>query len=184
MLDPLITKVISIGLGGMFLFAAYHKLVDGPQFRVTLLEYQLLPESTVGAVSRIVPIIEILLGGSWLVGWYAQGLTAAGSAALLSVYTFAIGINILRGRTHFDCGCGYAGKGDSEQFLSGGLVIRNLLLIVAALVTTLPATSRALGAGDYLTLVAALVAIALLFGAANQLMINRGAINTWRKPGE
>ena len=50
-----------------------------------------------------------------------------------------------------------------------------------ALTTMLPAASRALGVGDYLTLVAALIAMALLFGAANQLLANRAAIDTWRK---
>jgi hypothetical protein len=181
MLDPLIIKAISIGLGLMFLFAAYHKLSDGPQFRITLLEYQVIPEALVAPASRIIPVIEILLGGSWLLAYYQQGLTAIASAALLGVYAFAIGINIARGRVHFDCGCGFAGKNDNEQYLSGGLVARNLALIAAALLTLLPAGTRSFGFGDYVTLLAALLAGALLFGAANQLLANRAAINTWRK---
>jgi hypothetical protein len=181
MLDPLIVKAISIGLGLMFLFAAYHKLSNGPQFRITLLEYQLLPEALVAPASRVIPIFEILLGGSWLLSYYQQGLTAIGSAALLGIYALAIGINIYRGRVHFDCGCGFAGKDDNEQYLSGGLVIRNLVLIGAAMLTLLPSGTRALGFGDFVTLIAALLAAALLFGAANQLLANRAAINTWRK---
>jgi hypothetical protein len=181
-LDPLIVKAISIGLGLMFLFAAYHKLADGPAFRVTLLEYQVLPDVLVAPASRIVPLLEILLGGSWLLAYYQQGLTAVASAVLLAVYAAAIAVNIGRGRVHFDCGCGFGGKSDNEQYLSGGLVARNLALIVLALLTLLPAGTRELGAGDYLTLTAALLATSLLFGAANQLMSNRAAINTWRKP--
>lgn len=182
LLDPLIVKAISIGLGLMFLLAAYHKLSEGPQFRVTLLEYQLLPEGLVAPLSRIIPIVEILLGGSWLLSFYQQGLIAIGSAALLGVYALAIGVNIQRGRVHFDCGCGFAGNSENEQYLSGGLILRNLILIAAALITLLPGSSRDLGFGDYATLVAALLASALLFGAANQLMSNRSVINTWRKP--
>lgn len=181
MLDPLIPKAISIGLGLMFLVAAYHKLSDGAQFRVTLLEYQLLPDAMVASTSKIIPLIEILLGGSWLLSYYGQGLTAIASVALLGAYAFAIGINLHRGRVHFDCGCGFAGKRDNEQYLSGGLILRNLALIAAALLTLLPVGARELGSGDYLTLMAALLATALLFGAVNQLLANRTAINTWRK---
>jgi len=38
-----------------------------------------------------------------------------------------------------------------------------------------------IGFSDYLTMLAALLAGALLFGAANQLLANRAAIDTWRK---
>ena len=181
MLDPLIIKAISIGLGLMFLLAAYHKMSNGAEFRVTLLEYQLLPEWIISPASRVIPIAEILLGGSWLLSWFGQAMTAVASAGLLGIYALAIGINLYRGRVHFDCGCSFGGKDDSEQFLSGGLVVRNLILIATALVTLLPATSRPFGFGDYATLVAVLLAATLLFAAANQLISNRAAINTWRK---
>ena len=46
--------------------------------------------------------------------------------------------------------------------------------------TLLPTGSRELGFGDYATLTAALLACSLLFGAMNQLLANRAAINTWR----
>ena len=180
MLDPLILKAISIGFGLMFLLAGYHKLSDGAQFRITLLEYQVIPESLVPPASRIIPVVEILLGGAWLFGWYQAGLTAVTSAGLLGIYALAIATNIYRGRVHFDCGCGFGGKSGNEQFLSGGLVVRNLVLIAAAAATLLPTASRELGGGDYLTLIATLLAMALLFGAANQLLANRAAINTWR----
>ena len=180
MLDPLIAKTISTGLGLMFLVAAFHKFSDGAQFRVTLLEYELLPEVLVTPFSRIVPIAELLLGGSWLMGFYQQSLTAICSAALLALYAVAIVINLRRGRVHFDCGCGFGGKSDNEQYLSGGLVFRNLVLMALALMTLLPTGSRELGFGDYATLTAALLACSLLFGAMNQLLANRAAINTWR----
>ena len=181
MLDPLIIKVISIGLGLMFLLAGYHKLADGAAFRITLLEYQVLPDGLVAPASRIVPVFEILLGAAWLFAWYAGGVTAVASAGLLGIYAAAIAINIMRGRVHFDCGCGFGGKSDNEQYLSGGLIARNIVLIAVALATMLPVTPRELVFADYVILFAALLAIASLFGAANQLMANRAAINTWRK---
>jgi hypothetical protein len=181
LIDPIIIKAIAIGLGLMFIVAAYHKLSEAARFRVTLLEYQVMPEALVAPASRIIPIVELLLGGAWLIGYYSQGLTAVASALLLGIYALAIGINIARGRVHFDCGCGFGGSSDNEQYLSGGLILRNLVLIGAALVTMLPVQARALGAGDYATLIAVLFATGLLFAAANQLLANRASINTWRK---
>jgi hypothetical protein len=181
MSDPLIIKAISIGLGLMFLVAAYHKLSEAAQFRITLLEYQVMPEFLVTPVSRLVPVLEMLLGGAWLFGIYGQGVTAIGTGALLGVYALSIGINIARGRVHFDCGCGFGGSSDNEQYLSGKLIIRNLVLIAAALCTLVPTEPRELGFGDYFTLASALLAGGLLFGAANQLIANRAAIDTWRK---
>jgi hypothetical protein len=184
MTDPLIAETVSIGLGLMFLFAAWHKLAGRGQFRVTLLEYQLLPESLVPAAALAVPLFEAVLGSSWLLGYLPDELTALASAGLLALYALAIGVNLFRGRVYFDCGCGFGGKRDKEQYLSGGLIVRNAVLMVMALVTLLPTTTRTLGVGDYLTLGGALLAGTLLFGAANQLLANRAAINTWRKSSD
>ncbi|MGI9204927.1 MAG: MauE/DoxX family redox-associated membrane protein [Woeseiaceae bacterium] len=181
MLDPLIAKAISIGLALMFLIAAYHKFAEGPEFRATLFDYQVLPPSLVPLAARVIPVVELLLGGSWLVSYYQQSLTAVGSAVLLGIYALAIGINLARGRLHIDCGCGFGGRLDNEQFISGGLVFRNLILMVIALLTLLPVGARALGIADYVTLFAVVLVSILLFAAANQLIANRASINTWRK---
>mgnify|MGYP001818009310 FL=1 len=181
-LDPLILKAISIGLGLMFVVAAWHKLADAAGFRVTLLEYQVMPEAFVAPASRVIPVAELALGAAWLLGQYAGGLTAIASAALLAIYAGAIGVNLARGRVHFDCGCGFGGQDDSEQYLSGGLIVRNLALIGAALLALVPAAERQLGPGDWLALLGSLIAGTLLFSAANQLLANRAAINMWRKP--
>jgi hypothetical protein len=182
MIDPLIAATVSIGLGLMFLFAAWHKLADRPQFRVTLLEYQLLPEALVAPAALVVPLVETVLGSSWLIGYLPHELTALASAGLLTGYALAIAINLYRGRVYFDCGCGFGRRHDKEQYLSGGLIVRNAVLIILSLTTLLPTAARTLGIGDYLTLGAALLACLLLFGAANQLLANRASINTWRKP--
>ncbi len=181
MLDPLIVKASSIGLGLMFLVAAYHKFAEGPEFRATLYDYRVLPAALVPVAARVIPVVELLLGGSWLVFYYQPTLTAVASAVLLGIYALAIGVNLARGRLHIDCGCGFGGKTDSEQLITGGLVFRNLILLGIALLTLLPTTSRAFSAGDYVTLCAVLLVATLLFAAANQLIANRASINTWRK---
>ncbi len=180
-LDPLIPRIISIGLGLMFLFAGVHKLKDSTGFRDTLREYRLLPEQLIAPVAFLLPLGEVLLGFSWLFVSWLQSATAVVSAGVLTIYSAAIGINLARGRVHFDCGCSFAGRRGSEQFLSQGLIYRNLILLTAAAIALLPHTARSLQISDFVILSAALLAIFLLYAAANQLLANGAAINTWRK---
>ena len=179
MLDPLILKLVSIAFGLLFLLAAVHKLTGLHEFRAALTAYELLPGALIAPISIFVPICEALLGVAWLLAIQPE-FVALGSAALLGAYTSAISINLLRGRIHIDCGCGMASAAGRDQQLSWGLVARNVVLIVAALMATLPAGERAIGVVDYVTLVAGLLAIVLLYGEANQLLNNGAAIGTWR----
>jgi ABC-type phosphate transport system permease subunit len=83
-------------------------------------------------------------------------------AALLLVYAGGMAINILRGRTHIDCGC--LGFGTSRASLGWELVARNILLgAVALAVFALPVVPRALGAIDAISGLGAVVALALLY---------------------
>jgi hypothetical protein len=179
MLDPLILKVISIGFGLLFLLAAVHKFSTAQQFRVILEEYQVMPRVLAGPVARIVPLLEVLLSIGWIAG-YRPKLIAISSAILLATYTFAIGLNLLRGRIHIGCGCGVGGSADGDQQLSSGLLLRNTILIALALVATIPATSRPFAVLDYVTLGTTLLASLLLYAGANQLLANGAAIGTWR----
>ena len=179
MFDPLALKLVSISFGLLLLLAAAHKLTSLREFRATLSAYELLPDALIAPVSTLLPIIEALLGVAWLLA-YQPIFVALASAVLLASYTSGIVINLLRGRVHIDCGCGMGRSAGNDQQLSWGLVVRNSLLIIAALTTSLPAGARALGWVDYVTLIAGLLAIILLYGATNQLLNNGAAIGAWR----
>ncbi len=179
MLDPMILKLVSIGFGTLLLLAAAHKLTSLQEFRATLSAYEVLPDAFVSPVSALVPIIEALLGAAWLLA-IQPVYVALASAVLLAGYTSGIVINLLRGRVHIDCGCTMGQSAGIDQQLSWGLVARNALLIIVALTASLPATGRAIGWVDYVTLVAGLLAIVLLYSAANQLLSNGAAIGAWR----
>ena len=179
MLDPLILKVISIGFSLLFLLAALHKLAAPDQFRIVLQEYQLLPRVLVAPVARVLPVFEILLGAGWLLAANPESVAIA-SALLLGMYTFAIGINLWRGRIHIGCGCGVAGANEDDQQLSYGLIARNAVLILAVLSATIPAANREFGFVDYMTLVTAVLAGTLLYIASSQLLGNNAAIGAWR----
>lgn len=183
MLDPLLLMIISIGFGLMFLLAALHKLTALQRFRAVLDEYRVLPAALLPAASIALPIVEIGLGLGWL--FFAEiRLLAMTTAGVIALYTLAIGINLLRGRVHISCGCGFGKSAEDDDALSWGLVVRNAFLIGVALASALPASDRTFGIYDYLALVAALIVVVLLFIAGNQLIRNSAAINSWRRPVE
>ena len=181
MLDSLIQQTIAIGLGLLFIGAAVHKLLNLEAFRTVLRDYQILPPSLVPVVAMTIPLLELLLGAGWFVGNAVGTATAACSALLLGTYALAIAINLARGRIYIDCGCGFGGSADAEQMISAGLVVRNVVLLILALVALLPVNARTLTFGDFMTLVVAVISAVLLFAASNQLISNRAAINVWRK---
>ena len=179
MLDPLILKLVSICFALLFLLAAVHKLTALEKFRATLTAYEILPGEFIAPASILVPSIEALLGVPWLLA-VQPVFVAFASVIILIGYTSAIAINLLRGRVHIDCGCSMTSSAGRDQQLSWSLVARNLILVMAALTATIPASERAIGFVDYVTLVAGLLAAVLLYGAANQLLNNGAAIGTWR----
>ena len=180
MLDPLVSTIISISFGLMFLLASVHKLTGFAKFRAVLRDYRVMPGAMVPLAAAALPVLEILLGLGWL--FLAEvRIVALGTIALVALYTSAIAANLLRGRVHISCGCGFGKATGGEETLSWGLVIRNTALLIVAVVATLPEVPRSLGVLDYVTLVAALAGIVLLFTAGNQLIRNAGAINTWRR---
>lgn len=183
MIDPLVIRLIAVALGVLLLGAAWHKLVPATAFEAILANYRLLPASLCKVAARLVPGVEALLGLGWLTG-FAMPVVASLTAGLFAVYGVAIAVNLLRGHVDIDCGCGLGGKSPAGRGLSWLLVARNGLLVMAALLPLAAAAPRNLGAVDWVTLAAALVTAALLYGAVTQLTANGAAIGTWRKTGD
>ena len=180
MSDPFVVRIISLGFMLLFVLAAAHKLTGLATFQAVLTDYRLLPPTLVPLIALAVPVLELLLGVGWLISAYTPTV-AYTSAGLLTAYTVAMGINLIRGRVHIGCGCGFGGASPDDQPLSVGLLLRNVVLVIVALLATFPVPERQLGIVDNLTLVAALLASTLLYAAANQLLQNGAAISSWRK---
>jgi hypothetical protein len=166
-LDPAIGWILALGLGLLLAAAATHKLADLPRFRAALAGYRLLPEALVTPATAIVIGLEMLATAMLVMpSWRAQGALLA--AGLLMVYAFALGLNLLRGRTRIDCGC--LGFGRAER-ISWWIVVRNLVLVGCALIAALPPASRALGALDLLTIGASVTSLAILYPAIPRLAV-------------
>jgi Methylamine utilisation protein MauE len=180
-MDPLIGKTIAIGFCLLFFTAARHKLVTHGAFAAVLRDYQLIPPELTSVLAWMLIGLEFLLGFAWLFsGWVPVVAVSAVTAILLATYALAIAINLWRGRVFIDCGCGLSTSGAGGQHLSWGLVLRNIVLIGAAMLAAWPASTRVLGLADYATLTAALLAATFLYIASAKLLTNSAAISLWR----
>jgi Methylamine utilisation protein MauE len=180
-MDPLIVQAISIGFGLLLLNAARHKLSARTSFMAVLGDYQLLPETILGPALWLIIGSECVLGCAWFANDAVPAAAVACATSLLLIgYTIAIAINLLRGRVYISCGCGLSNSAAGGQSLSWGLVLRNILLVLIALLAALPGSARALGVFDIATLIATLPAMVLLYIAVTQLLTNSAAIGAWR----
>jgi hypothetical protein len=101
-------------------------------------------------------------------------------SACWAVVTTAVAINLLRGRTEIDCGCGSLGGHVGDQTLSWGLVARNALLALAAVLTLREDAARALVWIDYLSVAGGTLGLLGLYVTVNQLMANTPRLRALR----
>lgn len=161
--------VLRLAFALLFAAAGLHKLRQFTEFRDTVSDYELVPAALVTPAALLVIAMELVIVVALLVSvWVPFGSVAA--AALLAGYAIAIGINLARGRDSIDCGCGGSSL---RQPISGWLVLRNLLLAGAASAAGAGTADRALGAWDYGLAVIALLALAILYRATEQLLANQ-----------
>ena len=161
-MDPAIDLTIRAALALLFAVAAAHKLRDMAAFRGTFADYRLLPDAAAWAVPAAEAAVALLL-----VAPATSAVGKAGAVALLVAYAAAIGVNLVRGRRHIDCGC--AGP-HARRPIGPGLVVRNTVLAAVALAARAPVYDRPLVWVDALTVSGAVMALAALYVAADRLM--------------
>ncbi len=178
-MDPVVSNVLRLTLAWVLAESAIDKLRDRQGFLRTLAAYQLVPGSFLSASVVALTALETALAAALLssasvsmLGGEEAGLALVaglGSAALLGLYGAAIAVNLLRGRRDLDCGCGGPARHHS---LGPALVVRNAVLVTAALAAALPAPSRSLTKLDLATTALAVLATILLRAAIEHLLAN------------
>ena len=170
-IDPVIVLIARFGLSWLFLASAAHKLRDLGDFRGVLATYRVLPDRIVGAAAWCVVAAELAVG----IGALVQFTPAyAGAMLLLLAYAGGMAVNLQRGRRFIDCGCGGA-----AQPLSSGLVVRNLMLSIGALIALAPTLTRPLGGLDIVSVVVGSAVLGALYAAINQLLAARARLEEW-----
>ncbi len=166
-MDPVFHWVIVAGSSLLFAAGVVEKLRDPRRFVAAVRAYRLLPSPVVSAAAGAIMLTEAALAlAVWTDAWQRQALGSM--AALLSVYWLAIAINLKRGRRDIDCGCSGPAM---RQTLSGGLLVRNALLVVLVLAAALggPAVRELIWL-DYLSIGAGVAMAVLMYASANRLL--------------
>ena len=151
----------AVGVGLVFVAASLAKLRSRGMFPGIVANYRLLPDVLVVPVAAALPIVELAVGLALLAG---TRLAAGPGITMLLLFAAAMAINIGRGRSHIDCGCG---RSELRQPLSRALVVRNIVL-ATLLVPTLAATP-AFASAEWLIALAAGIALFLLTHLVNAL---------------
>ncbi|MCC6734802.1 MAG: methylamine utilization protein MauE [Bauldia sp.] len=150
----------------VFARAAWHKLADFTGFTGFVADYRLVPEAQVKAVSTGLVAAEVAIPLLLLVP-ATQAMGAVLAILLLGTYALAMGINILRGRTRVECGCGGA-----PTLLSPALLVRNAVLAAIAALVLVAAGRLQLSFGDAAAAVALGFMLWVAFLLAEQVISN------------
>jgi hypothetical protein len=157
----------------LFAFSALEKWHDRVMFRAQLEAYKLVPPGLIPVTAASLIVLELLAATLLLSPQFRYG--AALCVVLLMGYTAGIWVNLLRGRTHIDCGClGSAGEG-----ISYWLIARNLFLMVLPVVCFATVGVRPMAWLDYVSLMFLIISASLLYFTANQLIKNHLDAKLW-----
>jgi uncharacterized membrane protein YphA (DoxX/SURF4 family) len=180
LLDPVAASALSAVLSVIFLTGAWQKLRDPALFHANVENYRLLPDVLAWPAAILLPVWELAAG---ILVLFDATRTAGAVLAigLLSVVTAAVVINLLRGRTEIDCGCGSLGGHVGDQTLNWGLPARNAVLVFASVLILREDAARALVWIDYLSVAGATLGLLGLYVTANQLMANSPRLHALRK---
>jgi uncharacterized membrane protein YphA (DoxX/SURF4 family) len=126
-LGPMLRTVLRLGLGAMFLVAAYPKFADPKGFANLVAQYQLLPAFAVDAFSLWLPAFEITVGlGLILTLWEREFSLLVG--VLLVMFIVALGQALLR-NLGIACGC-FDIEGATDAGESWFSLVRDIVLLV------------------------------------------------------
>jgi hypothetical protein len=120
---PEIAAAVRVLMALVFLTAAASKMRHWSIFEGVVGNYRLLPQFAVRAFAWLLPPSEVAVALAVVLNLPYAALAAT---ALLTLFAVAMAVNILRGRSHIDCGCFNSAL---KQPLRWSLVIRNAVLV-------------------------------------------------------
>ena len=125
--DPRFVALLRVGLGVLFIMAAWPKLADPSAFATSVSNYRMLPVPVERVVALALPPLELLVGVALIVGVVDAGASFL-VFAMMVVFTVAIGVALGRG-LDISCGCFDTEGGAKVGF---GKLAENIGLTAAA----------------------------------------------------
>lgn len=172
-LDATIALTLRAAFALLFAVAVAHKLRHAAEFERTIGGYLRGVGLATSAAGKPLLVVVIALEAFVVVACLTPSMAVVGGLAAggtLLLYAVAIGVNLLRGNTRIDCGCGW---GPSRTTIRPALVVRNVLLAILALAFALPTDVREFAVIDVISVGFATLTFALLYAAGNQLLADR-----------
>lgn len=117
-------------LGGIFIYASIHKIMEPAPFAKTIYGYYLFPDSSINLIAITLPYIEFLCGLFLLAGIFPVSASVI-ITGMLAAFMVAISINLIRGH-EFDCGC-FSVKNNGEHASPLELLMRDALYMALSL---------------------------------------------------
>jgi hypothetical protein len=169
MIAPVVVYAAVAALAAVIWLGVLDKLRRFADFRAAVEAYRLLPGGLTGVFAALFVCIEVAAGALLL---FAAGRIAGAVLAILAVgvASAAVAVNLLRGYTDIDCGCG--GLSRFSPGLSWWMVVRNIGLLLLAFVVVLGADRPAASMMwlDRITLAGLAIALVGFYYLANQLI--------------
>ena len=173
MFDPVFQYCLLGSFALLFALSAAEKFGDRVAFRDLLRNYRILPTPLVPLTAVLVPMIEIATATLLVTTANIYGVTIG--LVLMMGYALAIWINLLRGRTHIDCGC----LGSRKEGISYLHVVRNLCLALILSTCLLTPLERQLIWLDYFVVTAFIATSMLIFSNFSHLLTGYMDQRSW-----
>lgn len=124
---PVFTLLCRLIVGGIFVLASFHKILDPQSFALAIYNYKLFPPSSINGLAILLPWVELLAGMALILGIKIRG-AALILSGLLASFAVTLVINLSRG-LDIACGC-FSPQGGKITSL---YILRDLSLLCAAL---------------------------------------------------
>lgn len=185
--DPLVALTARLFLGLFLVAAAVHKLRSLRAFTSALAGYRLVPRGLLQPFAISLMAMEIVVGAALVFDLSITGIggiggiAGFGALAIFGLYFAAIALNLARGNRAIDCGCSFGARASR---LSGWHLVRLGALMLASTLPMMAVSARALQAFDFLNAIGGIVALGILYLAADQLLTNHGRMQGRRIQGD
>tara|TARA_Y100000758_G_scaffold290577_1_gene244209 strand:- start:687 stop:1205 length:519 start_codon:yes stop_codon:yes gene_type:complete len=134
---PKLQLLVRIVLGGILVYASWHKIADPPDFAKIIYNYRLFPPASIHMLAVFVPWIELVAGLALISGIGLRG-GALMAALFFSFFILALSYNLAR-ECPTICGCfdthasGRDLTVDEKYSKMGKEIVLDCCLVVAAL---------------------------------------------------
>jgi len=124
---PPLDLIARFYLGGIFIYAAWDKIIDPYSFALSIATYQMLPTNVVNLMAITLPWLELATGVLLVVGTLTRPAVLLVNGMMV-MFIYAIWSAVSRGLDMGSCGC-FASEAAAEE-ISMGTVWRDVWWLV------------------------------------------------------